>query len=339
MAQLQFTQEELEAETEGLVPHVECGLKLHGGFDDKGQYISPRTRNRWAAVKAWEDQLKKAGIDIVNATTALLVEPNFPNVNQQVYLLQNGIEQPLWDSLTITGIVEGRGRALVNLVAPDFQKIIVEDISDTSLGHMNKGLLRAHGWDEGGREDSDQGGHDTMWYAVRDLIFDKDKYPIPTPPDSIGREKDEREMELIAPEYEGLLSLLMNVLMIEVRAEKAFQYYEEVIGNDSVFEDKNSALAVTLVNRIRKDEAVHVAWLRCAISEFGASTIKTENGQMKGWDIIGPIWKKMVHWHSIEMHEVNREGNRSNLKDKILQAPRGAEILEGFKKLGDGNDS
>jgi len=292
-------------------------------------------------VNAWENRLKDAGIEIVSATTALLVEPNFPNVKQQVFLLKNGIEQPLWDSLTITGIVEGRGRALANLEAPDFQEIIVEDISDTSLGHMNKGLLRAHGWDEGGREDSDQGGHDTMWYAVRDLIFGKDKYPIPTPPDSIGREKDEREMTCLAPEYEGLLSLLMNVLMIEVRAEKAFHHYEEVIGDASLFEDakENAALAVILVNRIRADEAIHVAWLRCAISEFGASTIKTKSGSVKGWDIIGPVWEKMVHWHSIEMHEVNREGNRSGLEDKMLKAPNGAELLNEFGKLGGFDDS
>jgi len=45
LAQLRYTQEELEAETEGLQPHIECGLTLHGGFDNEGQYVSPRTRN------------------------------------------------------------------------------------------------------------------------------------------------------------------------------------------------------------------------------------------------------------------------------------------------------
>ena len=332
MVQLIYSQAELEAEVDDLSPHEECGLKLHGGFDSENRYTSPRTKYRWQAVNAWEQQLLKNDVVLVSATTELLTEPNFPNVRQQLFLLENGVEQALWDSLTITGIVEGRGRALVDLVAPDFQKIIVEDIGSTSLGHINKGLLRAHGWDEGGREDSGLGGHDTMWYAVRDLIFGKGKYPQPSPPDSIGREINEREMEQIPPEYESMLSLFMNVLMIEVRAEKAFRYYEDVIGESKAL--YNTSLAVTLVNRVRTDEAIHVAWLRTAISEFGHFTIKTANGPVKGWDIIGPVWEKMVHWHSVGMHKANREANVKAMEALILTESKGSDLLDEFRSLG-----
>jgi len=333
MHQLIYSKEALEAEFDELSPHTECGLKLHGGFDKDNCYISPRTKFRWQAINAWQRQLESQNVALVDANTALLTEPNYPNVRQQLLLLENGIEQNLWDSLTITGIVEARGRALVDLVAPDFQKIVVEDISAMSLGHLNKGLLRAHGWDEGGREESGLGGHDIMWYAVRDLIFGKGKYPTPVPPDNIGREKNEREMEQIAPEYEGLLALLMNVLMIEIRAEKAFCFYEEVIGESKVL--YNTSLAVNLVNRIRTDEAIHVAWLRTAISEFGHCTIKTSEGLMSGWDIIGPVWKKMVHWHSVEMHDVNRESKVKEMEAKILSSAEGTELLDTFRSLGE----
>lgn len=336
MTKFVYTQEELEAESDYAVPHIECGLKLHGGFSEDGTYVSPRTKHRWTAINAWHDRLKQKNVPIVEATTELLVEPNFPSIEQQVLLLKNGIDQSFWDSLTITGIIEGRGQALAEVTAPDFQEIIEEDISETALSHMNKGLLRAHGWDEGGNPDTDIGGHDVMWYAIRDLVFGKDAYPIPQAPDRIGREKDEREMEQIPEVHEFLLSFLMNLLMIEVRAERAFHFYETVISDPSVFEDrrKEAAHAADLVDRVRQDEAVHVAWLRAAISEFRSSTIKTLDGKkVPGSEIVDPVWEKMVHWHAVEMHEANREINHADMEKRILAVAEGKNILKEFVAL------
>lgn len=336
MTKLSYTKAELEAEHDYATPHIECGLKLHGGFDDAGSYISPRTRYRWDAINAWAAQLKARGVLIVEATTELLTEPNYPSVQQELLLLKHDIGQPFWDSLTITGLIEARGQALADLVAPDFQNIIVEDISETTLGHMNKGLLTAHGWDEGGNPATDKGGHDVMWFAVRDLVFGKDRFPIPVPPASIGRDKDTREMEQIPPEYEGVIAFLMNLLMIEVRAERAFDFYERVISSPEVFTDrrKEAAHAVQLINRIRQDESVHVAWLKAAISEFREATVKTVDGsEVKGATLLDPVWEKMVHWHAVEMHEANRDKNRAEMKKKILAAPNGQAVFEQFEKL------
>jgi hypothetical protein len=71
---------------------------------------------------------------------------------------------------------------LAQAVAPDFQDIVVEDISNTCLGHLNKGMLAAHGWDEGGTKAQGIGGHDDMWFALRDALFGKGRYPIPSCP-------------------------------------------------------------------------------------------------------------------------------------------------------------
>ncbi len=331
-----YTQEEIEAEHDYTTPHVECGLKLHGGFDEDGKYLSPRTRYRNEAIANWHEQLNDRGVDIVEATTTLLTEPNFPNVDQQILLLKHGIEQNFWDSLTITGLIEARGKALAEVTAPDFQEIIVEDISNTALGHMNKGLLRAHGWDEGGIEGSGIGGHDIMWFAARDLVFGKDKFAIPEAPASIGREKPDREMLDLPAGHEMLISFLMNLLMIEVRAERAFDFYERVMSCDEVFTDRRREAdhAVELVNRIRQDEAVHVAWLRAAISEFRSFTIKAVDGSnIKGEEILDPIWEKMVHWHAIEMHETTRPANKKMLKERILAEEGGASVFEEFERL------
>ncbi|MCB1691433.1 MAG: hypothetical protein KDI19_01645 [Pseudomonadales bacterium] len=336
MTKLAFTKEELEAEHDYATPHIECGLKLHGGFDEAGNYLTPRTRHRWDAINAWTQQLVDRGVPILDATTELLTEPNYPTIDQQIFLLQHGIEQPLWDSLTITGLIEARGKALADLVPPDFQNIIIEDISEMALGHLGKGLLTSHGWDEGGNPATDLGGHDVMWFAARDLVFGKDKFPIPTPPASIGREKDQREMEQIPMEYEGVLAFLMNLLMIEVRAERGFDFNVKVLSNPAVFTDrrKEAEHAAQLVNRIRQDEAVHVAWLKAAISEFRSCTIRTVDGkEVSGATIIDPVWEKMVHWHAVEMHVANRDNNRAELRRKILATPNGATVMTDFEKL------
>ena len=336
MTKVVYSTAEIEAEEDYQTLHVECGQKLHGGFDPDGHYLSPRTRYRWEAINNWHQQLNDRSEAIVEASAELLTEPNFPNIPQQIFLLEHGIEQSFWDSLTITGLIEARGKALAEVNAPDFQNIIVEDITGTALGHMNKGLLTSHGWDEGGMPDSGIGGHDTMWFVARDLVFGAGKYPIPEAPASIGRDKAEREMLQLPPEHEMLISFLMNLLMIEVRAERAFDFYEQVIASPSTFADKpkESAHAVELINRIRLDESVHVAWLRAAISEFRSFTIKTVDGkEMSGAQILDPIWEKMVHWHAVEMHETQRPINQALMKEAILALENGASLFEQFEAL------
>jgi hypothetical protein len=336
MRKLNYDTPEIEAEHDYATFHVECGQRLHGGFDSDGNYLSPRTKYRWDAINAWHESLDSRGIPIVEASTELLTEPNFPNVSQQILLLTHGIEQSFWDSLTITGLIEARGRALAEVTAPDFQSIICEDISGTALGHMNKGLLTTHGWDEGGVSGSNVGGHDVMWFASRDLVFGADKYPIPEAPASIGRNKDEREMLQLPAEHEMLISFLMNLLMIEVRAERAFDFYERVISAPETFPNKpvEATHSVDLINRIRQDEAVHVAWLRAAISEFRSSTISTvDSKKVPGADILDPVWEKMVHWHAVEMHETTRPENEALMKALMLQLDNGEQVFDQFKAL------
>ena len=331
-----YTPEDIEAEHDYTTSHIECGLRLHGGFDEDGVYLSPRTKHRWDAVNAWHENLERRSVPVVEATTELLTEPNFPNVDQQIHLLKHGIEQSFWDSLTITGLIEARGRALAEVDAPDFQQVIQEDVSGTALGHMAKGLLRTHGWDEGGVPGSDIGGHDVMWFAVRDLVFGQDKYPLPEAPASIGREKNEREMLQLPQEHEMLISFLMNLLMIEVRAERAFDFYERVMRSEEVFQERRREAehAIALVNRIRQDESVHVAWLCVAISEFRSFTVKAVDGStMAGADILDPIWEKMVHWHAVEMHEVTRAANLEALRRKVMASENGSLVFEQFESL------
>jgi hypothetical protein len=133
-----------------------------------------------------------------------------------------------------------------------------------------------------------------------------------------------------------LISFLMNLLMIEVRAERAFDFYERVIESAETFIDKpkEAAHAVELINRIRLDESVHVAWLRAAISEFRSFTIKAVDGsEIPGAEILDPVWEKMVHWHAVEMHETQRPLSIAMLKETVLALKDGQSLFEQFEAL------
>ncbi len=339
MQKLNYSRDELMASHAYAQPHEEVGYKLHGGFDAAGTYISPRTLNRWPAVKAWQDQLTGRGFPLIDATVQLLKRSNYPNIAQQKFLLANGLGETLWDSLTITGVIEARGRALCEFEAPDFQQIIADDVSNTCTGHLHKGLLYAHGVDEGGDpKDPTYGAHDQMWFATRDLLFGKDRYALPEIPESIGRPDAGRLMPQLPAGFEQLILLLMNVLMIEVRAEAFFSFCCTVMRDPDNFADRrmNAEQAARMVERIRTDEAIHVAYLQTAISEMRSFRFKTvDGGTIEGAKMIDPIWEGMVHWHAVTQADFSRAQTHETVSKLLLALPNGAALLAQFEALDD----
>jgi hypothetical protein len=333
MAKLSYTREEILADHPYAKPHVEAGYRLHGGFNEKGDYVSPRTLVRWPAVEAWQQQLKERGAPLIDATQKLLKRGPYPSTDQQKFLLGNGFGETLWNSLTITGVIEARGAMLAQAVAPDFQEIVVEDISNTCLGHLNKGMLAAHGWDEGGQKALGIGGHDDMWFAARDALFGKGKYPLPEVPPSIGRPETGRRMPQIPQLHEEWILLLMNVLMIEVRAESFFKFCQTVMRDPENFRDNREAgfYAAELVERIRVDEAIHVAYLATVISELRSFTIKTvDGGTMTGAELIDPVWDQMIVWHSVIQADFGKAQSREAIHARLAKQPNAAALIAQF---------
>ena len=336
MAKQTYTRDEIMADHPYTELLIEAGYRLHGGFDDKGKYISPRTLNRWPAVEAWQDELKRRGAPVIDATRRLLKRGPYPSVEQQKFLLGHGFGETLWNSLTITGIIEARGAMLAQAVAPNFQDIVVEDISATCLGHLNKGLLVAHGFDEGGTKDKGIGGHDDMWFAVRDALFGKNAYPIPEVPASIARPETGRRMPQIPKEFEEWILLLMNVLMIEVKAESFFSFCQGIMRDPTNFTDRRPAAnhAAELVERIRTDEAIHVAYLATVVSELRSFTIKTLNGvAVAGAEIIDPVWNQMIEWHAVTQAEFGRSQSREAILGRLKSKPNGPALAATFDAL------
>jgi hypothetical protein len=336
MTKLGYSETELMAEHPYARPQIEAGYRLHGGFDAAGAYISPRTLHRWPAVRAWQQALTDRGFPLIDASTRLLKRGSYPSFEQQRLLLDQGFGQTLWNSLSITGFIEARGRRLADFPAPEFDLLVEEDIRGTATAHLGKGLLAAHGLDEGGNPAAGEGGHDVMWFAVRDLLFGKDAYPLPVVPESLARPELGRLMPQIPQPHEQTLLMLMNVLMIEIRAEAFFSFCTRLMRAPQVFADRRAAAeqAAVLVERIRQDEAIHVAYLQTVVSELASFTFRAAEGKRApGKSFIEPIWTGMVHWHAVTTPDHAREQARAAIAARLLAAPDGARRLAAFDAL------
>ena len=54
--QTEFSESELLADHDIVEPLIAQGVRCHGGFDEQGNYVSPRTKYRVPAIEAWEEQ-------------------------------------------------------------------------------------------------------------------------------------------------------------------------------------------------------------------------------------------------------------------------------------------
>ena len=336
--QLRFTEDELLAEHDFARPHLIGEHDLHGGFDADGVYIPPRSLNRPRAIEGWSAALREQGGDLLEADSSLLAGVRYPTLAQQKLLLREGLGQTFWNSLTITGKIEARGRALADMSFPEFQDLVCEDVSERAVGHLNRGLLRAHGLDEGGEPGRGIGGHDVMWFALRDLAFGPDAYPDVQPPDRIGRVTGEREAPELPGRYEELIRFLLNLLLIEFRAELGFAFSQEMLRDPELFPERHEQAleAAEVVERIRTDERIHVTSLRLYLGELRELSLrKLDRGTMPGREIIDPLWKRLTHWATVEQPVLAARQQRDVLSARILAHPDGPRILRDFEALAE----
>jgi hypothetical protein len=330
---LVYSEEELMLDHPGLAPHMVAGRQMHGGFRPDGNYQPPRALVREAALGAWEAALVERGGAPLAADASLLGGVRLPTVEQSRVLLRHGLGATFWNTLTITGKIEARGRLLAEIAFPSLAPHIVDDISEMAIGHLDKGLLKAHGWDEGGL--GDVGAHDAMWFAARDLAFGEGAYPDVSPPDNIARpEVGRRFMPELPPEIEGLLSLLMNLLVIEFRAEIGFAATQAILRTPDLFVDRRAQAeeAAEIVDRIRADEEIHVSSLRLYLGECAAVQFRcADGGTVAGDELIGRFWNGLVRWATVEQPALVAEQQRALLHDRVMAHPDGAAIWAEFQ--------
>ena len=333
-SQLIYTEGELMSEHSGLAPHVVLGRRVHGGFHADGTYQPPRSLGREEALAAWADALVERGGEVFPADAGLLTGIRLPTVEQQKVLLRNGLGRTFWNGLTVTGKIEARGRLLAEMPFPDLQPVIVEDISEMAIGHLGKGLLVAHGLDEGGTPDEGIAGHDVMWFVARDLAFGEGAHADVEPPENIARpEAGRRFMPELPENVEGLISLLANLLIIEFRAELGFAETQEILRTDDLFVGRRAEAeeAAEIVERIRTDEEIHVRSLCIYLGELCSVTFRTaDGGTVSGRELIERFWDGLVTWATVDQPVLNAERVRPDLEAYIATHPDAARVQAEF---------
>lgn len=336
---LVYTREELLREHDYAAPCVIAGRRIHGGLDAEGRYVSPRSAVRSRAVERWTQALRARGGSPLAADESLLSGVRYPNTAQQKLLLREGLGQTFWNSLTIIGVIEARGRLLAEFAFPDLSELVVEDVSRMAIGHLNRGLLYAHGIDEGGLPEQGIGAHDVMWFALRDLAFGDTGYPLPEVPANIGRPDGARRLvPEIEARFEQVLTFLCNLLMIEFRAENGFRSSEQVLRERSLWGARwrEAEQAAGVVGMIRQDEKIHVDSLLLYLGELRSVRMRTvDGGEIAGREVVDRLWSTIVHWATVEQPKLAVEQQRPVMEARIARHPESARVQREFDALGD----
>ena len=343
---LEFSSEELLTTDDIEEPLLAGGVRCHGGFLHDGSYVSPRTKFRRPALAAWQNQHRTDfGTEILHAPVETW-PGNYPRVEQARFLLRHGVREPIVANLTRIGTVEGFGAMIRFLAPPDMQRFFDDDIRGTALDHLAKGLVEAHARDEAGH--GDEAGHDRMWYVVRDIAFEnpvtQDETELmmqrmgiafgasPDPDGVRQRFLGKRAFEDLDVGLELLISTMLRVLFVEMKAFHVFAWAEELLSDpDLVAGDGEAA---RLVAFIRADETPHVEYLRTALTEMRERTFVGESGKRyPGTDIIGQMWDASLAESLGLLEEQNRAATVAELELAVSSRPNGADLLAEFHSL------
>ena len=352
--QLEWTEAEL-LETHAVEePLFAGGVKCHGGFKADGEYVSPRTKNRWTAIENWKAQHTATfGTEILDIGLDRW-PAHYPNVAQAKYLLEHGVTEPMISTITRVGTVEGFGAFLRYSPIPDLQANFVEPISGTAMAHLGGGLFEAHARDEAGfdAEDGFEGGHKQMWFAARDVAFEnpvtEDQAEVMLARMGIGQKANtqqkstgilsqlgaEQMLPDIDADLESLIQRMTSLLLIEISAFHIFAFAEEVLADTNL--SAGDGLAAKLVSYIRADETPHVEYLKTTLTEMRDRTFIGKSGKHhKGIDVVGPLWDRAVANSLGPNRQANLQTQYNELKHALSSRKNSGEILEGYHALGD----
>ena len=348
--QVEYGEAELLASHHYAAPLIVAGVRCHGGFDDDGTYVSPRTATRVPAIADWQAKHRRDfGTDLLDLPLATWPE-HYPNVAQARFLIESGVPDPITATLTRIGTVEGFGGMIRHSALPDVQRLVDEDVRGTALAHLGAGLFEAHARDEAGFEG--EGGHEHMWYAARDVAFE---HPVTSDQRALMLER----MGIVPPgggkvdvaalraaalanrrwpddvdfDLEALIARMVGLLLIEISAFHTFAWAEELLADpDLVAGDGEGA---RLVSHIRADETPHVDYLRTALSELRDRTIVGEGGRKyAGVDLVGGTWDRALAQSVGPNRRAALEAAWREVRHAVGDRPGATDVLARFDELG-----
>ena len=342
-AQVEFTEDELLADAPVAEPLIAGGVRCHGGFDEDGAYVSPRTRFRVPAIDAWQAQhAEQFGTELLDVPLETWGE-HFPNVEQARFLVRSGVPEPLVATLTRIGTVEGYGANIRLLHPTGLQRWFVEDIRGTAIDHLGRGLFEAHGRDEAGWEE--EAGHKDMWFAARDVAFESSSAKLDIEAmlarmgfgsgAPSGLDGPRLLPTDVNAELEFTVGLMIRVLFIEISAFHTFRWAEDWLSDPDLV--AGDGAAAQLVSYIRADETPHVRYLATALTELRDRTWVGESGKHHaGRDMIDTLWNHLLEQSLGASRTQTRAALRAEIEHWCRQRPNGEDLLAEFTSLGAG---
>ena len=348
--QVTFDESELLASHQWAEPLVVAGLRCHGGLDDDGTYVSPRTANRVPAIAAWQAQHRRDfGAEPLDLPLDTWPE-HYPNLAQARYLIESGVRDPIVATLTRIGTVEGFGGMIRRSPIPDLARVVDEDVRGTALAHLGSGLFEAHARDEAGFDG--EGGHEHMWFAARDVAFE---HPVTSDQRAVMLER----MGIVPPgggpvdpaalraaalaarqwpddvdlDLEVLVTRMVRLLLIEISAFHTFAWAEALLADPDLVAGEGAG--ARLVSYIRTDETPHVDYLRTALTELRDRTVVGDGGRRHaGADLVGRLWDSAL----AESVGANRRRMLDTMWGEVRHAvggrAGGADVVARFDELG-----
>jgi len=231
-------------------------------------------------------------------------------------------------------IVEGFGAVIRDVRVPDLRALLYEPIDGTALAHLEHGLFEAHARDEAGHRN--EGGHKQMWEAARDFALENPRVP----PDVLmrlmgggGRSSERKRLfSQLDETLEAMLSAMANVLVIEVFAAGTFDWGDRLLSDPEVSAEPERA--GTMVRCIRDDETPHVEYLRTALSEVRARTVRTvDGGTIPGRSVVETLLHRTLRVLTTSRPQQQRADTRASVAEAIRRAGAPQRLLEEFDAL------
>jgi hypothetical protein len=169
-----------------------------------------------------------------------------------------------------------------------------------------------------------------MWEAARDLALEKPRIPPDVLLRMMGqgparRREGRRPLPRLDEDLEALLATMVQVLAVEVFAEGTFDWGERLLSDPEVSADPRGAGA--LVGYVRSDETPHVEYLRTALSEVAARTLRTvDGGVVPGGEAV----RGLLHRALRGLTRERRDEQRNDIRASVIEAMRAHRDPEGL---------
>jgi hypothetical protein len=269
---------------------------------------------------------------------------HYPNVAQGRFLVESGVPDPIINTLTRIGTVEGFGGMIRLSPVPDRRRTFVEDTDGTALAHLTTGLFEAHARDEAGWDPEDgepEGGHKQMWFAARDVAFGHP--PTEDETELMLRRMGIGQMAKAAPDrlwpddvsvdLEMLVERMVRLLLIEISAFHTFAWAEELLADTELVGGEGEA--ARLVSYIRSDETPHVEYLKTVITEMRDRTVVGEKGEHAGADLIGATWDRALAQSLGDRRQETIDVVRGEVAHAISHRADAKDLMAEFDALAD----